>query len=72
MTELLERAMSRLQSLPASKQDAIAAIILAEIEDDERWDEAFSRSSDLLAKRATAAMAEYRSGQTQELGVLSP
>jgi hypothetical protein len=72
MTELLERAMSRLQSLPASKQDAIAAIILAEIEDDERWDEAFSHSPDLLAKLATAAMAEYRSGQSQELGVLSP
>jgi hypothetical protein len=37
MTKLLERGMSRLQSLPASKQDAIAATILAEIEDDLRW-----------------------------------
>ncbi|MCD8487119.1 MAG: hypothetical protein LRZ84_10405 [Desertifilum sp.] len=67
MTELFERAIAIVQSLPESEQDAIAAIILAEVEDEQRWDEAFSRSPDTLAKLAASAMAEYHSGKTQEL-----
>ncbi|MGF1522284.1 MAG: hypothetical protein ACFBSF_08205 [Leptolyngbyaceae cyanobacterium] len=67
MTELLERAIARLQALPESEQNAIASIILEEIEDERRWDEAFSRSPDILAKLAASAMAEYHAGETQEL-----
>ena len=67
MTELLERAITRLQTLPESEQNAIASIILDEIEDERRWDEAFSRSPDILAKLAASAMAEYRAGKAQEL-----
>ncbi|WAL58302.1 hypothetical protein [Thermocoleostomius sinensis] len=67
MTELLERAIARLQALPESEQDAIAAMILEEIEDDRRWDESFSRSPNILAKLAASAIAEYHAGQTQEL-----
>ena len=67
MTELLERVIARLQTLPESEQDAIAAMVLEEIEDDRRWDESFSRSPDILAKLAASAMAEYRAGKTQEL-----
>lgn len=67
MTELLERAIARLQALPESEQDAIAAMILEEIEDDRHWDESFSRSPNILAKLAASAMVEYRAGQTQEL-----
>ncbi|PSB11290.1 hypothetical protein C7B76_23420 [filamentous cyanobacterium CCP2] len=67
MTELLARAIARLQTLPESEQDAIAAMILEEIEDDRRWDGSFARSPNLLAKLAASAMAEYRAGETQEL-----
>lgn len=67
MTELLERAIARLKALSESEQDAIAAMILEEIEDDRRWDESFSRSPSILAKLAASAMAEYHTGQTQEL-----
>ncbi|MCF2970915.1 hypothetical protein L1047_06870 [Synechococcus sp. Nb3U1] len=67
MTELLERAIARLQALPESEQDAIAAMILEELEDDLRWDESFSRSPNILAKLAASAMAEHHAGQTQEL-----
>jgi hypothetical protein len=60
MTELLERAIARLKTLPANEQDAIAkrcckqiaSMIMEELEDDLRWDEAFSRSPDTLAKLA--------------------
>lgn len=67
MTELLERAIAKLKTLPAGEQDAIAAMILEELEDDLHWDEVFSRSPDTLAKLAASAMAEYHTGKTQEL-----
>ncbi|MEH2223008.1 hypothetical protein [Nostoc sp.] len=67
MTELLEQAIAKLKNLPANEQDAIAAMILAELEDERGWNEAFARSPDMLAKLATEAMAEYRAGKTQEL-----
>lgn len=75
MTERLEQAIAKLKTLPTDKQDAStpacakgnATLILEELEDDQRWDESFARSSDLLAKLAAKAMAEYRAGKTQEL-----
>jgi len=74
MTELLERALAkpskriaRLKTLSATEQDTIASMILEELEDDLRWDEAFSRSPNTLAKLAATALAEYRAGKTQEL-----
>jgi aspartate/glutamate racemase len=67
MTERLEQAIARLQTLPADKQDAIATLILEELEEEQQWDESFARSPDLLAKLAAQAMAEYRAGETQEL-----
>jgi hypothetical protein len=67
MTKLLEEAIAQLKTLPISKQDSIAALILEEIEDDNRWDESFARFPDLLAKLAAEAMAEHRGGKTQDL-----
>ena len=67
MTELLERAITRLKTLDAGEQDAIASMILEELEEELRWDEAFSRFPDTLAKLAASAMAEHHAGKTQEL-----
>jgi hypothetical protein len=67
MTELLEQAIARLKTLPTDRQDAIATLILEELEEEPRWDESFARSPSLLAKLAAEAMAEYRAGKTQEL-----
>lgn len=67
MTDLLERAIAKLKTLPASEQDAIAAMILEELEDEILWDAAFARSHDALAKLAADAMAEYNAGKTQDL-----
>ena len=52
MTDLLEQAIAKLKTRPISEQDAIAALILEELEDDNRWDESFARSPDLLTKLA--------------------
>ncbi|MGA9380035.1 MAG: hypothetical protein WBV73_14830 [Phormidium sp.] len=48
-------------------KNAIAAMILEELEDEIRWDKAFKNSQDSLALLATEAMAEYRADKTQEL-----
>lgn len=67
MTELLEQAIARLKTLPTDEQNAIATLILEELEEEQRWDESFARSPNLLAKLAAEAMTEYRAGRTQEL-----
>ncbi|MFN6539166.1 MAG: hypothetical protein RM021_022835 [Nostoc sp. EkiNYC01] len=67
MTELLEKTIAQLKTLPANKQDAIATMILKELEDERCWDESFARSPDLLAKLAAEAMVEHCAGKTQEL-----
>jgi hypothetical protein len=56
-----------LQALPKSEYDAIASMLLEEIEEERRWDEAFFRSPDILAKLAASAMTEYQAGKTQKL-----
>ncbi len=67
MTELLQRAIAKLNNLPEDEQDAVARMILEEIEDELKWEQAFSRSSVLLAQLAASAMSEYQAGKTKEL-----
>ncbi len=51
MTQLLE-ALACVAQLPAEQQDAIASIILEELEDEQRWDAAFAASQEKLGKLA--------------------
>lgn len=67
MTELLEQAIAKLKTLPASEQDAIATLIFEELEDEVLWDRTFEQSQDALAFLAAEAMAEYQAGKTQLL-----
>lgn len=67
MTELLEKAISKLKALPTEEQNAIASLILDELEDDQRWEESFASSGDMLAKLGAEAIAEYQAGKTEEL-----
>ena len=67
MTELLEQVITKLKTLSPTEQDAIASLILEELEDELRWDKSFSRSSDTLGKLAALVMAKYHAGKTQEL-----
>jgi hypothetical protein len=64
MTELLEQVISKLKTLPTNEQDAIATMILDELDDERHWDESFARSPDLLARLAAEAMAEYHAFKT--------
>ena len=67
MTVLLEKALSKVSELPEEQQDALAALLLEEIEDEARWDASFADSQEMLAEMAAEAMAEHRAGQTQPL-----
>lgn len=67
MTELLETAISKVKNLSDSEQNAIAAIILEELEDETKWDKSFANSQDLLASLAGEAIEEYAAGETKEL-----
>jgi hypothetical protein len=71
MTRLMEQAMTRASQLPEVDQDALASILLREMESERRWDELFSRpaSTDLLAHMADEALAEAESGCCRELNL---
>ena len=46
MTELLERMVAQLKNLPDDEQDAIAARLLAEIENEQGWKAQFASTTD--------------------------
>jgi hypothetical protein len=46
MSELLQRAIAEIQRLPIDEQDAIAARILADLEDERTWAAQFAATSD--------------------------
>jgi hypothetical protein len=67
MTQLLEKALSEVSKLPPAEQDALAAILLEEVESEQKWGELFSKSQDPLARLADEALTEHRSGKTKPL-----
>jgi hypothetical protein len=67
MTKLLEKAFAEAVKLPKKEQDKLARWLLAELESERRWDEAFARSSDQLAQVADRALKEHRRGRTKPL-----
>jgi hypothetical protein len=67
MTQMLEEAIRVVKELPALGQDAIASAMLAEVEDERRWAEAFARSHDVLEALAREALEEHRAGRTLPL-----
>jgi len=67
MTRLLEEALQVLDGLPSSEQDAIAALILEQIQADRQWDAAFGASQNELAELAREALDEHRAGRTTVL-----
>ena len=58
MTKLLKKAFERVAALPEDEQDAIASIVLEEIEDEARWRASFAKSQGALAGLVKQAHAE--------------
>lgn len=67
MTQLLQKAFAEVSRLPEDEQDAIAAIVLAELSSERRWSELFEKSQDVLEELAEEALAEHRAGKTKRL-----
>ncbi len=67
MTTLLEQAVNRVKILSDNEQNAIAALILEEIDDDLRWDKSFASSQDVLAMLAEEAAEEINTGKSEVL-----
>ena len=67
MTKLLEKAFAEAVKLPKKEQDKLAKWLLAELESERRWNEAFARSGDQLAELADKALQEHRKGRTKPL-----
>lgn len=67
MTLLLEKAFKEVSKLPKKEQNALAKWLLEEIKSEQKWDEKFVESEDVLNKLADEALSEYREGKTRKL-----
>jgi hypothetical protein len=68
MSQLLDRAVAAARKLSDEEQDAIAALILEEIEDERGWEEMFARSPGKLAALAARAAEQVRAGKCRAGG----
>lgn len=71
MTKLLQKAFQEAQQLSEDLQDEIAQQLLADIENEIKWQTAFSNSDidlDILQKMAQLALIEDQEGKTEEKG----
>ena len=69
MTQLLEKVLTEVYKLPPEKQDAIAAVILEELEDERLWDKAFAESQDKLAQLARKVRADIKADHIKKMGI---
>jgi hypothetical protein len=69
MTTLLEQAIDQLRKCSPAEQDTIAALIIEELADDTRWEEAFAASRPEIEQLADKVRAKIRSGQTRDMRI---
>lgn len=67
MTELLKKAFDAASQLTPQQQNAIATLLLDELESDGPWQSAFQSSADELSGLADEALSDHREGRTEPL-----
>jgi len=67
MTVLLEKAFEEVSKLPKQEQNALAKWLLEQINAEQKWDEKFADSEDVLDKLADEALDEFKEGKTKKL-----
>lgn len=67
MTELLEKAFREAASLSPEEQDALASLLLAELESERCWEQMFDGSQDALAELGDQALRDDDADRTEEL-----
>ncbi len=68
MSALLDQAVAKARKLSDAQQDAIATLILEEIEEDRRWEESLARSPEKLASLAVRAKEQVQAGRCRAAG----
>lgn len=72
-SELLQRAIEELEKLPEDEQNAIAARLLAELEDEQAWAAQFDATTDEQWDRMAASVRrEILTGKTTPLEEILP
>ena len=69
MTPLLKKVLDEVYKLRPEEQDAIAAVILEELEDEQQWQEAFAESQDKLAQLARKVRVDIKAGRIKNMGI---
>jgi hypothetical protein len=70
MTQALSAAVATAAQLPEEEQDALAAILLEEMESEERWSALFADSPNLLERMAKEAIQDFQAGRVQPIDQL--
>jgi len=68
MTTLLDKALAEVRKLAPEAQDAIAALILEELDYEQRWDTTFAATQPQLAKLAEKVREDIRAGRVRNIG----
>ncbi|MBE9146602.1 hypothetical protein [Planktothrix mougeotii] len=73
MTELLRQAIAQIKKLPPDQQDAIAARFLAELQDEQKWENRFATTTDdQWDQMAAMVHQEIAAGETVPLDKIFP
>jgi hypothetical protein len=67
MGDRLRLAFEEAAKLPQQEQEAFAAFLLAELEDEKRWQAEFAASQGALSRLAAKARREHAQGKTLPL-----
>lgn len=69
MSKSLADAIELAKSLPTEEQDALAAILVAEMEAEAKWRKSLAKPGGTLSELAKAALDEHRAGKTRPMRV---
>ena len=66
MTTRLQEAFAAVEKLPPDEQDVLASRLLAEVAEEDDFDQTIARTAHKLTGMANAALAEHRAGLTRD------
>ena len=67
VSRAIDTAIEKMSALPPEEQDRIAQWLLGELQDEERWTQAFSSSQHALSRLADEARSDIRAGRATQL-----
>ncbi len=68
MTNLLSKAVKRIEVLPKELQDELAEQLLEDIESELKWQKALAKPQSKLGRLAEKALQESTAGKTKKIG----